>query len=42
MCIIFFNFAFKNSAPNSASDADPATNFRMMQRATIVPLGRMG
>ena len=39
---MFAFFAFKNSAPNSASAADAATNFSIVQRVKIAPLRRMG
>ena len=31
-----------NSEPNSASTADDATNFKMVQRVNITPLSVMG
>ena len=35
-------FTFMNSAPNSASSADYATNFKIVQRVKIAPLNGMG
>ena len=35
-------FKFMNSAPNSASTADDATNFRSVQRVKNSPLSVMG
>ena len=40
--LFFYLFAFKNSALNSASVANAATNFSIVQRVKITPLRRMG
>ena len=36
------SFVLMNSAPNSASESDDATNFRMVQRVKNAPLSVMG
>ena len=40
--MIFAYFSFKNIAPNSASAADAATKFRIVQSVWIGPFRRMG
>ena len=40
--IIFASWALKNKAPNSASAAEAATNFKMVQSTWIAPLILMG
>ena len=35
------SFTFMNSAPNSASTADDATNFKIVQKVKIAPLSVM-
>ena len=40
--IIFDYFAFKNSASNSASAANAATNLSIVQRVKVTPLRWMG
>ena len=35
------SFTFMNRLPNSASSADDATNFKMVQRVKIAPLNVM-
>ena len=39
---LFIYFAFKNSASNSTSASDVATNLSIVQRVKIVPLRWMG
>ena len=36
------SFTFMKSAPNSASAADDATDFKMVQKVKITPLSVMG
>ena len=40
--MIFYSFVFKNSAPNSVSVANTATNSSIVQRVKIVTLRCMG
>ena len=39
--MVSHSFTLMNSATNSDSDADDATNFKMVQRVKIVPLSVM-